>query len=64
METRGDPTFSLDATSEPLKDEKPRSEPVMFYDTLIKEPCDVFDESLQAGRQMELGSQDVMKKAR
>lgn len=64
METRGDPTFSLDATPEPLKNEKPQLESVMLYDMLIKGPCDSFEELLQYGRLVEHGSQDVVKKAR
>ena len=64
VETRGDPTFSIDAPSEPLKEEKPPLEPVTLYETIIKDPCSSFEASLLAGRQMEQGSQDVFKKAR
>ena len=64
VETRGDPTFSIDAPSEPLKDEKPPLEAITLFDTMIKEPCGLFEASLLAGRQLEQGSQDVFKKAR
>ena len=66
IETRGDPTFSLDAAAtEPLREEKPPlQQPGTLYDMLIKRPCESFEEALQAGRQVEQGSQDVIKKAR
>ena len=64
LETRGDPTFAIDAPSEPLREEKPPLEPVNLFDTLIKVPCESFEASLLAGRQIEQAYQDVLKKAR
>ena len=64
VETRGDPTFSLETTLKPAEADKIQNESSSLYDTLIKKPCNSFSESLQSGQPIEASSSDIVKKAR
>ena len=64
VETRGDPTFSLNTGLESSKSEDCQCEDEPLFETLIKKPCDSFEESLQGGRPVEVESTDIARKAR